>query len=309
MLGYIFRNIFSSIVNIVAVVILTFLLMNLLPSDPILIRLGARYNEKDAQVLREKYGLDKPLYFQMYRYFIDVLNGEFGISIVNGENINELLKKRFPKSFLLILISFFFSLPFIPLGIYIAYANKKGVSTKIEQFLVMLSSIPLFVVSSLIIFISSFFLKLSLTSKTGIPGLENYILPAFILSITPSFLIFKTIKDTMASVLQQTFILAHRSFGFKESTILFKFALKNCAIPVITLLGNLSAYYLSMIYVVEYMFSIGGIGTLAVSSALNYDTPVVMAIVIVVSIIYNLVNVLTKLLLPIFDRRVLYESL
>ncbi|CUU01140.1 peptide/nickel transport system permease protein [Candidatus Kryptobacter tengchongensis] len=309
MLRYIFRNISSSAINIITVVIFTFLLMNILPSDPVLIRLGARYNEKDAKALKEKYGLDKPLYFQMYRYFINVLKGEFGISIISGERINELLEKRFSKSFLLILISFLFSLPFIPLGIYVAYTGEKSTSMKIEQFFIMLSSIPLFALSSLIIFTSSFLLKISLTSRTGVPGLENYILPAFILSITPSFLIFKTVKDTMTSVLKQTFILAHRSFGFDENKILFKFALKNCAIPVITLLGNLSAYYLSMIYVVEYMFSIGGIGTLAVSSALNYDTPVVIAIVIVVSIIYNTVNIFTKLLIPILDRRVLYESL
>lgn len=309
MINYTLKNITSSLINIILLVSLSFVLMNLLPSDPVKIRLGFRYNEKDAQVIRQKFNLDKPLPAQLLAYWKNVISGNFGISILTGEDLKNAISGRITRTIKLILISVLFSIPAALLGIFIAGKKINRIESLIENLLLILSSVPLFATASIFIFSASFIFKTSVLSSISEPEPSDYILPAFILSLLPSFILFKTFKDTMKNILQQPFITAHRAFGFNDRIIIFKFALKNCSTPIITIFSNLTAYYLSSVYIVEYAFGIGGIGTMAVSSALNYDIPAVVSIALLTSVIFNLVNMLTKIIIPLFDKKVIYEKI
>jgi peptide/nickel transport system permease protein len=302
MLKFITKNILISLINILVLVSITFLLFDILPSDPIKVRLGFRYNEKDAKVLREKYQLDKPLFYRFLVYIYNIFSGDFGKSIILGYDVLDLIKIKAPKSLKLILISFIFSLPFVPLGFILGYFNK-GIA--IERFLFFIAIIPVFIIASLIIFISIIFFKVSLTSEKL--NFIDYIIPSLVLSIFPSFIIFKTIRENTQKISNKLFITAHKAFGFSEKDIILKFIPKNISAPAIALISNLSLYYLSTIYVVEFAFGINGIGELAVSSALNYDFPVVIGVAILVSIIYNLINILTKVLIAITNKAYIYE--
>lgn len=309
MITYILKNITIALINITILIFLSFVLMNLLPSDPVKIRLGVRYNQKDAEIIKQKFNLDKPLITQFFTYLKNILNGNFGISILTGEDITLALSKRLPRTLKLISISFTLSLPAIILGILLADKKIKKLETIIEKSLLALSSIPLFASASISIFLATFIFKTSLLSSISEPKLSDYILPALILSLTPSFILLKTFKDSLKNTLNQPFIIAHKAFGFNNKIIILKFALKNCSTPIITITSNLTAYYLASVYVVEYAFGIGGIGTMAVSSALNYDIPVVISVALITALIFNLVNILTKIIIPLFDKRIIHEKI
>jgi len=302
MAKFIFNNIISAIINIIALVFITFLLLDILPADPVKVRLGVRYNEKDAKILKEKYDLDKPLPQRFLTYMINTLSGNLGTSITTGYDILYLVKTKAPNSLKLILLSLLFSLPFAPIALLLGYSNKANSLTK---FLFFIAMIPVFITSSLIIFASITIFKISLTSEEKL--LTEFIIPSAILSIFPSFIIFKTIKESTQKISSQLFIVAHKSFGFSKKTILLKFIPKNISAQTISIISNLTLFYLSTIYVLEFTFGINGIGEFAVHAALNYDFPAVIGIAMITSIIYNIVNLLTKILITITNKSLLHE--
>jgi ABC-type dipeptide/oligopeptide/nickel transport system permease component len=303
MFKFLLNNILSSIINIFILISFTFLLLDILPTDPVKVRLGIRYNEKDAKILREKYQLDKPLPHRFLTYIFNLLSGDFGTSIITGYDVLFLVKNKTPNSLKLILLSLIFSLPFAPIALFLGYSNK---GIKIERFLFFIAIIPAFIVSSIIIFISITLFQISLTSEKM--HITDFIIPSAILSLFPSFIIFKTIRENTQKTSTQLFITAHKAFGFPKKDILLKFIPKNISPQTISLLSNLILYYLSTIYVLEFTFGINGVGELAVSSALNYDFPVVISIAVLTSIIYNFVNILTKILILITNRAFIHES-
>jgi ABC-type dipeptide/oligopeptide/nickel transport system permease component len=303
MAKYIIKHVVASSINIAVVISLVFLMMNILPSDPARVRLGIRYNEKDARVIRQEYGLDKPLIQQYGKYLWNLLQGNFGISMITGEKISAALSKRWLNSFFLILFSIILSVPPLLLAIRGALKDSK-IYRLSESILFSMSVVPIFVFAVIIIFFMSRWLHVSLIQEQqGLQALMYYFIPALLLSIYPSFVLYKIVRDTLMDTLKKPFILALKAFGFPERKVIFPYALRASAVSIIGVLTNLTAYYLTSIYIIEFVFSIGGIGSWAVTSAQNYDIPVVLATVIIFAIIYNIVNLITRAVAPMFDRR------
>jgi ABC-type dipeptide/oligopeptide/nickel transport system permease component len=306
MIKYIAKYVVASSINIAVVISLVFLLMNILPSDPARVRLGIRYNEKDALVIRQQYGLDKPLVQQFGQYLWNLSRGDFGISILTGERISAALSKRWLNSFILILFSIIFSFPSILIAIRGALKDAK-IYRLGESILFSMSVVPVFVIAVIIVFFAGRWLQISLIpDKQGLQALPYYIMPALLLSIYPSFVLYKIVRDTLKDTLTKPFILTLQAFGFPGRRVIFPYALRACAVSLLGILTNLTAYYLTSIYLIEFIFSIGGIGSWAVSSAQNYDIPVILATVIISAIIYNIVNIITRIAAPMFDRRLVY---
>jgi len=297
------KHVGASCINIAVVISLVFLMMNILPSDPARVRLGIRYNEKDAQVIRQEYGLDKPLYQQYGKYLWNLLHGNLGISMITGEKISTALSKRWLNSFFLILFSII--LLILPILLAIRGALKDSKIYRLgESILFSMSVVPIFVFAVIIIFFMSNWLHVSLIKEQqGLQALMYYFIPALLLSIYPSFVLYKIVRDTLMDTLKKPFILALKAYGFPERKVIFPYALRASAVSIIGVLTNLTAYYLTSIYIIEFVFSIGGIGSWAVTSAQNYDIPVVLATVIISAIIYNFVNLITLAVAPMFDRR------
>ncbi len=307
MINYLAKQIIAAIINILVVILLVFFLMNVLPSDPARVRLGVRYNEESASAIKSEYGLDKPLTEQFSNFILNLTQGEWGNSIITGESIRQSLVQRSRRSFGLIFLSIIMTIPVAVMGIKSA-RSKNIMPLIVEIVLLGVSAVPIFVLAVSAIFLSNEWFHVSLIpSITGWASLPYYILPALLLSIYPSFLIFKICKDKMQDILEQQFILAHQAFGFSGRHIILVYALKNCAVSILGITSNLTAYYFSSIFIIEFVFSIGGVGSWAVRSAQNYDVPVVLSTVLFFAVIYNIVNIATAFSAPLFDRRIIRE--
>jgi len=302
MLRYAGKYLASPLLNVTAIILLVFLLMNALPSDPARVRLGVRYNKQDAQALREQYGLDEPLAHQFVIYLGELAQGNFGTSIRTGEQIKDGLIERVPRSATLVLLSLVFaSLALVP-AVYGA-SRPSPAFDLLEGGLLNLSVVPSFVTGALAIFAATTFLGVSLIAS-GSDSLIDYVVPAALLSAYPAFALYKVTRDTLRETLDQPYVHTYRSFGFSQTRVL-RVALRICGPSILGIATNLVAYYLSSIFIIEFLFSLGGIGAWGVSSAQNYDTPVVLATVVVTAAIYNAVNVLTAVLAPVLDPRIL----
>jgi len=302
MLRYAAKYLASPLLNVTTIILLVFLLMNALPSDPARVRLGVRYNKEDAQALRERYGLDKPLAHQFVIYLGELVQGNFGTSIRTGEQIKDGLAERVPRSATLVFLSLAIASIAVVPAVYGAFRPSRSFEL-LEGGLLNLSVVPSFVTGALAIFAATTFLGVSLIAS-GPDSLTHYLVPAVLLSAYPAFALYKVTRDTMQETLDQPYIQTYRAFGFSWARVM-RVALRICGPSILGIATNLVAYYLSSIFIIEFLFSLGGIGAWGVNSAQNYDTPVVLATVVVSALIYNATNVFTSLLAPVLDPRVL----
>jgi ABC-type dipeptide/oligopeptide/nickel transport system permease component len=298
-LSYAGRFLLAPAANVLAIVVCVFVLLNALPSDPARVRLGTRYNERDAQAIRREYGLDRPLPEQFAIYVGEIARGDFGVSIRTGENIADGLAARLPVSTALVALSFVIAAAVVPLAV-LAALRPHRVFDLLEGLLLDLSVVPPFVTGALVIFAAAALFDVSLLS--GFTGAtSDLVVPALLLSAFPAFALYKITRDTLSETLGQPFIESYRAFGFPPGRVV-RMALRSCAPPILGITTNLVAYYLSSIFVVEFLFALGGIGAWGVNSARNYDTPVVLATVLVSGVVYNAVSAFTSALLSLLDR-------
>lgn len=295
----------AAMLNVAVVVSLVFVLVNVLPSDPARVRLGVRYNERDAAVIRSQYGLDRPLTTQYLLYLGQLARGELGTSITTGEPIGRALRERLPQSLVLILFSLVWAVPWAFLG-GLGAMRRSRLFGIVEATLFSLSAVPVFVLGAVTVFVGIRVFGVSLVPRDSGPGaLQFLVVPSLLLAVYPAFVLFKVCRDTLARVLGEPYIRAHRALGLPERTVVFPLALRNVGLSLLSITTNLAAYYLTSIYAVEFIFSLGGIGGWAVGAAQNYDVPVVLATVVVTAVIYNAVGIATSALGPLIDPRVL----
>lgn len=305
MLRYLTSHIAGAMLNVAVVVSLVFVLVNVLPSDPARVRLGVRYNERDAAVIRSQYGLDRPVVTQFAIYLGHLVQGELGTSVTTGEPIGRALWERLPQSLLLILLSLAWAVPWAIIGALGALRRSRLFGV-LEATLFSLSAVPVFVLGAAAVFVAIRLFGVSLMARdSGAGVLQFLVVPALLLAAYPAFVQFKVCRDTLGKVLGEPYIRAHRAFGLPERTIVSALALRNVGLSLLSVTTNLAAYYLTSIYAVEFIFSLGGIGGWAVGAAQNYDVPVVLATVVVTAVVYNAVGIVTSAIGPLIDPRVL----
>lgn len=300
---YIITRILQSFLVLMLVATITFLLMNMVPGSPFLSEKPP--SPEVMEQLNKKYGLDKPLSVQLKRYLINTLKLDFGVSLKMQKNrpVIEIIKEMFPTSAKIGIIALSWSiLVGLPLGCLAAYHRGDGVDSFLRVLTTIGISVPGFVVATLLLIF--FGVKLKMLPTMGLGKVSAYILPCFSLGFNPMCYIARLSRSSMLDVINQDYIRTARAKGVPASKILFKHALRNAFIPVLTYLGPLTASILCGSFVVESVFSLPGMGRYFINSILNRDYPIIMATTIFFAALVIFMNLVVDILYKFVDPRI-----
>lgn len=300
---YIITRILQSFLVLMLVATITFLLMNMVPGSPFLSEKPP--SPEVMEQLNKKYGLDKPLSVQLKKYLINTLKLDFGVSLKMQKNrpVIEIIKEMFPTSAKIGLIALSWSiLVGLPLGCLAAYHRGDGVDSFLRVLTTIGISVPGFVVATLLLIF--FGVKLKVLPTMGLGKVSAYVLPCFSLGFNPMCYIARLSRSSMLDVINQDYIRTARAKGVPASKILFKHALRNAFIPVLTYLGPLTASILCGSFVVESVFSLPGMGRYFINSILNRDYPIIMATTIFFAALVIFMNLVVDILYKFVDPRI-----
>ena len=297
-----------ALLTILLVACMTFLLMNAVPGSPWLSEKSP--SEATIAALNAKYGLDKPVHIQLYMYLKNIAHGDFGVSLKMQKNreVLSIIKEMFPVSAKVGAIALVWAvLVGVPLGCLAAFKRGKWTDSILRVICTLGISMPSFVVASVLLVVfagglSSF--KLFPTLFDASQGWRTYVLPCFALGFYPMCYTARQTRSAMLDSLNQEYIKTARAKGLKNKKIIFKHALRNALIPVITYLGPQVAFTLCGGFVVESVFSIPGLGRYFVQSIQNRDYPVIMGTTIFLATFIILMNLVVDLLYKVADPRI-----
>jgi peptide/nickel transport system permease protein len=301
----------------VGLIIFTFIIIHTAPGDPATILAGEYADPDIMQMTRQRYGLDKPIYEQLFLYFGNILQGEFGYSIAYKVPVVPLIAERLPATLLLMITSISIATTIgIVLGVT---ASRKPYSVKdnvISAGSIVLWAIPLFWLGQIMLIVFSVQLHLfpvqGMYSSTNITDplqksldlLRHLALPALTLASVITALITRMTRTGMLEVLSEDYITLARSKGASERTILFKHGLRNALLPVVTVVGLQFGATFASAVVVETVFGWPGLGRLMISSIFNRDYPTLMGLFIVSGVWIILVNLVTDIMYAVLDPRI-----
>lgn len=303
---YFAKRLGMALVTIFLVTCVTFLLMNAVPGSPWLSEKTP--SEATLAALNAKYGLDKPVHVQLLMYLKNLLHGDFGVSLKMQRNseVTSIILEMFPVSAKIGAIALAWAvLVGVPLGCLAAFKRGKLTDSILRVVCTLGISMPSFVVASvLLVVFAGGALKLFPTIFDASQGWRSYVLPCFALGFYPMCYTARQTRSSMLDALNQEYIKTARAKGLKNSKIIFKHALRNALIPVITYLGPQVAFTLCGGFVVESVFSIPGLGRYFVQSIQNRDYPVIMGTTIFLSTFIILMNVVVDILYKVADPRI-----
>lgn len=303
---YFAKRLGMALVTIFLVTCVTFLLMNAVPGSPWLSENTP--SEATLAALNAKYGLDKPVHVQLLMYLKNLLHGDFGVSLKMQRNreVTSIILEMFPVSAKIGAIALAWAvLVGVPLGCLAAFKRGKLTDSILRVVCTLGISMPSFVVASvLLVVFAGGALKLFPTIFDASQGWRSYVLPCFALGFYPMCYTARQTRSSMLDALNQEYIKTARAKGLKNSKIIFKHALRNALIPVITYLGPQVAFTLCGGFVVESVFSIPGLGRYFVQSIQNRDYPVIMGTTIFLSTFIILMNVVVDILYKVADPRI-----
>ncbi len=282
------------------------MLIHLVPGDPIEVMLGESARPADRQALIHALGMDQPLLQQWWQYVVGVLQFDLGQSLHSRQAVSQLLLERLPATLQLSIASLLVAITLaVPLGI-IAAVYKDSIWDRLAMASAMLGvSIPNFVMGPLLIIV--FALSLGWFPVSGREEWSAIVLPAITLGSALAAILSRMVRASMLEVLQEEYVRAARARGLTEAQVLLGHALRNAALPVITILGMQFGALLAGAVITETIFSWPGIGQLLIESIQKRDYPVVQACVLLISATYVIVNLLTDLLYVAIDPRIRLE--
>ncbi|MBQ1493005.1 MAG: ABC transporter permease [Blautia sp.] len=303
---YTLRRIVVSIMTLLLVAAITFFLMNAIPGSPFMTE---KSTPEQIALANAKYGLDKPVPVQFVNYLKNLVRGDMGVSLKmqEGTAVTKILfgQGKFALSIKLGLWALFFAVLLgIPLGVVSAYYRGGWLDSLLRVVTTLGIAMPSFVVATLMLFefaVKLGWLPVSSDSLTTTPA---YVMPVITLAISPLCRIVKLTRTSMLDSISQDYIRTARAKGLKTKVILFKHALRNSLIPVITYLGPLTAGIITGALVVEQIFHIPGLGNYFVTSILNRDYPVIMGTTILLAVLIIFMNFLVDIAYKIVDPRI-----
>jgi ABC-type dipeptide/oligopeptide/nickel transport system permease component len=301
---FLLRRLFYSIFVLLGLSLIVFLLARL-SGDPTALMLPIDATAEDEAVMRAYLGLDKPLPVQYVEFIGRAVIGDFGISIRHRQPAIDMILERMPATLQLTITAFSVALVIaLPLGILSAlYPNSL-----IDRLSVLMAlfgqAIPTFLLG--IVLILLFAVQLRWLPSSGRGGIEYLVLPSLTLGPYSAAVINRLLRSNLREVLNKDYVRTAQAKGFTQRYIMFRHALKNAAIPVVTVMGLQVAALMSGSVVTETVFAYPGAGLLLVQALGNRDFPVVQAFVIVIGIIVILINLLLDLLYAILDPRIRY---
>lgn len=303
MIKFIVRRVAQAILVVFLIACITFLLMNLVPGGPFL-------SEKSPPpqvlaALEAKYGLDKPVPVQLKNYIVHALQGDFGVSMKMQRNrpVATIIKEMFPVSAKVGIIALVTAVLIgVPLGSIAAYNRGNWVDSALRIIMTIGVSIPGFVVATVLLIV--FGAKLKILPTVGLYSWKSYIMPCFSLAFYPMCYIGRLARSSMLDVINQEYIRTARAKGVPAINIVFKHALRNAFIPVLTYLGPLTAYILTGGFIVETVFSIPGLGRYFVQSIMNRDYTIIMGTTIFLAAFIVTMTLVVDILYKAVDPRI-----
>ncbi len=313
MFAYIFRRVLATIPVMLLVALFVFSLLYIAPGDPAAIIAGDQATPEDVDRIRASLGLDRPFVVRFGEWLWHVVQGDLGVSIFTNLPVTHMISQRIEPTMSLMVLTLFLSLiTAIPMGVLAAWKHGTWVDRLVMATAVFGFSTPVFVVGYLLAYI--FALELDWLPVQGFvsiskglwPCLRNLILPAVALGLVFMALIARITRATMLDVLSQDYIRTARAKGVGERGMLMRHALKNAAVPIVTIVGIGFASLIGGAVVTESVFAIPGLGRLTVDAILRRDYPVIQGVVLLFSFMYVLVNLGVDLLYTLFDPRIRY---
>jgi peptide/nickel transport system permease protein len=310
---YVVRRVLAIVPVLFGISVLVFVLVHLIPGDVAQILLGTQATDQQIETLRRTFGLDRPLPVQYVDWLSHIIRGDFGVSFRTNRPVLPDLVSRFGVTLQLTLTSTLIALLVaIPLGVASA-ANRGKRSDAIARVIALLGlSIPNFWLGTLLILFVSLVLHwlppvgfVSLLDNPWL-GLQTLILPALALGTAVAAFIMRMVRSSLLEVLRQDFIRTANAKGLQERSVLYRHALKNAFIPVLTVIGVQIGYLLGGAVIIESIFSLPGMGRFLLDSISNRDYSIVQGGVLFIALIFSFVNLSVDLVYGWLDPRIRY---
>lgn len=303
MVRYVVKRVLLALLTILIICVITFFAMHAVPGGP--------FNSEKAldpitiQALNERYGLDKPVPVQFINWMKGILQGDFGVSLKNGREISDIIGESFPISARLGVMAMAVAMVSgIVFGSIAALMRNKLPDRIIVFFSTLFTAVPSFVLATLLLLIFCIWLKWIPVWSATTP---NYVLPVIALAAYPMAYITRLSKTSMLDALGQDYIRTARAKGVSRMKMIFKHALRNSLIPVITYAGPQIAYIITGSMVVETIFTVGGIGSKFITAINDRDYTMIMATTVFLATIMVIANLLCDLLYKAVDPRIKFD--
>lgn len=307
MLRYTLRRLAITLPSLLGVATLAFLLIHLVPGDPVDLMLGEQAAPQDRENLRRELGLDKPLPQQYANFLGQLSHLEFGRSLVSRESVGAEIRSHFPATLQLSLVALFFALLWgMPLGVQAAVHPRSLWGWFAEMMGLLGMSVPAVFLGPVLVYI--FAIRMDLLPVSERDGLLSVILPALSLALPLGAVITRMTRASVREVLNEDYIRTARSKGLSERAVYFKHALRNALIPIVTIVSLQLGALLTGTVITETIFDWPGIGTLLFGAIQRRDYPVVQACILMVACIYVLVNLLGDIMYGVVNPRVRMDS-
>jgi peptide/nickel transport system permease protein len=313
MFAYAVRRVLATIPVMLVVALFVFSLLYIAPGDPAAIIAGDQATPADIERIRESLGLDRPYLVRFGDWLWHILHGDLGTSIFTNLPVTHMIAQRIEPTLSLMLLTIVFSIVIaIPLGVLAAWKHGTWIDRLVMVISVLGFSVPVFVFGYLLAYVFALQLDwLPVQGFTSIsdgvwPFLQGLILPTVALGLIYVALLARITRATMLDVLSQDYVRTAKAKGVGQRAVLFVHALKNAAVPIITVIGNGVALLIGGAVVTESVFAIPGLGRLTVDAILRRDYPIIQGVVLLFSFTYVLVNLVVDLLYTVFDPRIRY---
>ncbi len=307
MLQFLFSRLVSALFVIFGVTCLVFLLLHIVPGDPVEVMLGESAQPADREALRRALGLDQPLLTQFGQYLSNLVQLDLGHSLYSQRPIADMLLERIPATAQLAISSLVVAvLIAFPLGVLAAVRKDSHWDQSAMGLSLIGVSIPNFLMGPILILVFS--LWLGWFPVSGRDGFVSLILPALTLGTAMAAILSRMVRATLLETLNEDYIRTARAKGLSQRLVVWRHAMRNALLPVITLLGLQLGVLLGGAVITEVVFSWPGLGQLTIESIQRRDYPVVQACVLLISLTYVVVNTLTDLVYGWLDPRIRLEG-
>ncbi len=306
MIAFVVRRLALTLPVVWIIVTLVFGLIHMVPGDPVAQMLGEGASVTEVERMRREFGLDRPIWEQYRSYIGGLLRGDLGVSFRNQQSVATSILTRYPATIELALAATLFSIALaLPLGVLSAVRRGRTADRTVGFVSLLGVSLPSFASGPILILMFS--ITLGLLPVSGRGGFLNLILPAITLGAGLAAITTRMVRASMLEEIHQDYVRTARAKGLSESTAIFRHALRNGLIPVITILGLQMGVLLAGAIVTERIFAWPGLGLLTIQAINARDYPLVQGCILTIALSYIFINLVTDLLYSVVDPRIRYD--
>lgn len=303
MIWFIAKRLMQTVPVVIGVTIVVFVIMQLVPGDPAVLLAGEGATEATIEALRVQLGLHQPLYVQYFDYIGSLLQGDMGVSLKNNQPVLQEIMTRLPITLELAIFSTLITIVLGMLAGIISAVRPYSLLDTVVMVVALLGiSLPSFWFGLMLMY--TFSVKLQIFPVAGWDSMLHIVLPAFTLGAGGAAIVARMTRSSMLEVIRQDYIRTARAKGVKERVIIYKHALRNALIPVITVVGLQFGALLGGTVLVESIFAINGLGRMIVDAIRMRDLPVVQGGVLVASLVFVVVNLIVDIMYRLFNKRI-----